>query len=302
METAPILEHESQTPPYILIVSTKYDPHVDFVVEKLTAKKIPFARFNTEDFPLDATLTINLTNKGAETTLQIPYNPQLNTTSVRSIWNRRPAPFTFPISFPPEVQAYAEQETRESLRGFWDIANCLWVNHPENNRRANLKITQLSIASQLGFNIPDTIVTNNPEEAVDFYNNHAGEVIVKALSRGIVDKGTSTLGQFTNIVTDQNLLHIHTIQYTPTLLQEYVKKDIEIRATVVGNEVFAAAIHSQEKETARIDWHRDALNLLHEPHILPPKTQQLCLDINHHFGLNFSAIDLIKRPDGEYVF
>lgn len=52
---------EAQT---VLIVSTKYDPHVDFLIPRLTERHIPFLRFNTEDFPLRSKLTIAFDENG----------------------------------------------------------------------------------------------------------------------------------------------------------------------------------------------------------------------------------------------
>ena len=35
----------------ILIITNKFDPHVDFVIEELNRRGMYFIRFNTEDFP-----------------------------------------------------------------------------------------------------------------------------------------------------------------------------------------------------------------------------------------------------------
>jgi glutathione synthase/RimK-type ligase-like ATP-grasp enzyme len=78
---------------------------------------------------------------------------------------------------------------------------------------------------------------------------------------------------------------------------------VEIRATIVGNRVFAAEIHSQNSPKTRDDWRRyDFDNTPHLPHQLPLDMEQKCVDLVRHLNLNFGAIDLILTPQGEYVF
>ena len=77
---------------------------------------------------------------------------------------------------------------------------------------------------------------------------------------------------------------------------------VELRITVVGKNVFAAEIHSQQKEATRHDWRRDALALEHRNHPLPDDIKLKCIQLAKTFGLEFGAIDMILTPDGRYVF
>ena len=89
----------------------------------------------------------------------------------------------------------------------------------------------------------------------------------------------------------------------PCVFQEYIPKDIEIRATVVGEQVFAAEIHSQTSQRTKHDWRRyDLENTLHKPHELPIEVRGACVGITRHYGLEFGAIDLILTPEKKYVF
>jgi glutathione synthase/RimK-type ligase-like ATP-grasp enzyme len=89
----------------------------------------------------------------------------------------------------------------------------------------------------------------------------------------------------------------------PVILQNYVEKRIELRITVVGERVFACAIHSQEGDAAtRVDWRNDIGALRHESFTLPPEIEEKCVALVRDLGLEFSAIDMIVTPDGEYVF
>lgn len=116
----------------VLIVSTKYDPHVDFLIPRLTERHIPFLRFNTEDFPLRSRLTVSFDENGRHReSLSLPNSPDTAGEDIISVWYRRPAAPEFPEEFALAVRIFAEEETRDAIRGFWELLDCLWVNHPD---------------------------------------------------------------------------------------------------------------------------------------------------------------------------
>lgn len=288
--------------PLILIISTKFDPHVDIIIHQLHKRQIPFVRFNTEDFPLKASLTILFEGVTHSEELNFPNNPQIKGSDITAIWYRRPAPFEFPSEFSPAAHIFAERETRAAIQGLWQLLDCLWVNHPERNRLAEIKLSQLETARKLGLEIPKTLVTNDPDQVRHFFNSHSGKIIIKSLGGGLVPDESESTAIYTNIFRPENLHHINRVSYTPVLLQEYVPKDIELRITVVEERVFAAEIHSQSDEKTLHDWRRNTLSLLHKEHILPEQIKQKCINLVGSFGLHFGAIDMVVTPDGRYVF
>lgn len=290
-------------PPNILIVSTKFDPHVDFIIPKLRERNIPFLRFNTEDFPLRSNLTILFEEPLQKTHLTTPRQGDIAGDEITAIWYRRPAPFEFPFEFSPAAHVFADKETRATITGFWQILNCLWVNHPEKNRLAELKINQLKVATEVGLQIPRTIITNNPEEAEKFFRGCDGNVIIKTLSGGMITEDTNSGAIFTNPIAEGGLLHLDSVKFTPTLFQEYVPKELELRITVVGKKAFAAEIHSQTRRDTLHDWRKgDTLSLPHKEHKLPKEIEEKCISLVKSFSLYFGAIDMILTPDGRYVF
>lgn len=295
-------KHEQPSPSTILIVSTKFDPHVDVLIRPLTERHIPFIRFNTEDFPLRSLLSISLEGLDLQTKLQVPNNPEAYISDIASVWYRRPAPFEFPSQFSPQAYVLAERETTAAIRGLWSLLNCKWVNHPEKNRVAENKLRQLQEAQRVGLEIPKTLLTNDSKSVEKFVNETQGNVIIKSLSGGLVPDDVDSQVIFTNVVSKENFQDIETVRYCPTLFQQYIPKSIEIRTTVVGNKAFSAEIHSQALETTKHDWRRDALRLKHREHQLPRKVESKCLTLVHSFGLHFGTIDLILTPDNHYIF
>lgn len=295
-------QQESTKSPLILIVSTKFDPHVDILVKSLTERHLPFVRFNTEDYPLRSSLAISFSGTKHTEKLKVPNNDLVQGDEVTSIWYRRPAAFELPSSFSPQARAFADRETAATIRGLWSLLDCTWVNHPDHNRIAEIKLNQLKKATQLGLEIPKTLVTNNPAEARRFVSKLGGNVVVKSLSGGFVPDDVAPISIFTNILEPEGIQNLGDVRLTPTIFQEYIPKSVEIRATVVGNKVFAAEIHSQANLNTLHDWRHETLNLPHKVHQLPEGIAQKCLALVKSFSLNFGAIDMILTPKDRYVF
>jgi glutathione synthase/RimK-type ligase-like ATP-grasp enzyme len=106
----------------------------------------------------------------------------------------------------------------------------------------------------------------------------------------------------TTLITDAELELLDSVRLVPCLFQEYVPKRLELRVTVIGDEVFAAEIHSQDHEQARVDWHGQYDGVSFRKATLPAEVADRCLALARGYGLNYSAIDLVLTPDGRYVF
>jgi glutathione synthase/RimK-type ligase-like ATP-grasp enzyme len=205
------------------------------------------------------------------------------------------------------VAKYAYEEANAYLKGLWYFLGhkTLWVNHPHANIAANYKLNQLGLANRMGFHLPNTIITNSPEDAQNFYDKY-GKIVVKPLASvppGIID----AMGQkvmTTHLLTENEAQLLHNVSISPCILQEYVEKEIELRVTIIGESLFAVALDSQNTEYGKIDWRisLQAEDLIHIPYDLPPDIESKCRELVRVFGLKFGAIDLILTPSGEYVF
>jgi glutathione synthase/RimK-type ligase-like ATP-grasp enzyme len=70
--------------------------------------------------------------------------------------------------------------------------------------------------------------------------------------------------------------------------------------TLVGREVFAAAVDSQVTAATRQDWRRERLPF--RAYELPTVVADKCVALMQALQLRFGAIDLIKSTDGQYYF
>jgi glutathione synthase/RimK-type ligase-like ATP-grasp enzyme len=283
----------------ILIITNRNDYTTDFVISRLMKYGVNFTRFNTEDFPFDATISLSKEGKRLELRKS---NRRIDLSEVHSVWYRRPNLPAFPSELDEDSRDFVSRESREFLMGLWRSLPCLWVNHPDKIRLSENKIEQLQRASQSGFLVPDTVVTNDPAVATDFYRSHNGRIIGKTLRQSYATLGSAQYVIYTNPILEEHLVFIDSVRFSPVIFQELVGKASDIRVTIVESEVFATEIHSQESDDTHIDWRRDTLQSKHTIYRLPEDVEDQCLKLVESYGLTFGAIDLIRTPGGQHVF
>jgi glutathione synthase/RimK-type ligase-like ATP-grasp enzyme len=146
-------------------------------------------------------------------------------------------------------------------------------------------------------------VTNDPEAFLAFYRRHDGQVISKLLGRSPVNSADSPVTRYTEMVEPWEIVESDAIKLSPVIFQRYVAKLLELRVTLIGERVFAAAIDSQAAHHSRIDWRRyDRRNATVSAYQLEPQVEDRCRELVRKLGLAFAAIDLIVDPDGQIVF
>jgi glutathione synthase/RimK-type ligase-like ATP-grasp enzyme len=216
---------------------------------------------------------------------------------VGAAWWRRPQmPSPSAALTRPDHRLFAANETHEALRGLWHAMNAFWVNDPGRDEVASRKLLQLRVAQEVGLEIPTTLVTNDVQEARAFLDRHGyREVICKAFS------ATEQQWRETRLIREQELAELDSVQYAPVIFQRYVPAEVDVRVTVVGSELFAAAIHSQESAYP-IDFRMDMGNTRIEAAELPGTVSDGLLELMRRLGLVYGAIDLRRTPDGRHVF
>ncbi len=290
----------------ILIVSSTEDATADYFQDKLTEQAIPFFRFNTDQTLAQFTHTITLSNRSTDV-LELTQNGQkFDLSQVSSVWYRRPLlPIIPTVVESPQARKFAEEETYYCLKCLWKIlADRNWVSHPWAISWAQTKLAQLIVAKDLGIRIPDTLVTNNPDEVRAFYERCHRRVIVKPFRSAYLEYGdNSTATIYTNKVRKRDLNHIDSVRFASTFFQEEIQKADEVRVTVFGDDVFAAATNSQIDRHRKTDWrHVSAVPSKWYSIELPPDIADKSVQIVKHFGLQFGALDFARTPTGEYVF
>ncbi|KVL88732.1 hypothetical protein WT02_14975 [Burkholderia stagnalis] len=170
------------------------------------------------------------------------------------------------------------------------------MNEPARDLVAQRKPYQLKVAQDVGLEIPDTLITNCPSAVREFTCRHgASNVIFKSFS------ATDNEWRETRILRDEELELVDNVRYTPVIFQRYIEADVDLRITVIGNQIFTAAIHSQQT-SYKFDFRMDIAHARIEPVALPKNIEDRVLELMRRLGLVYGAIDMRRTPDGRYVF
>jgi ATP-grasp ribosomal peptide maturase len=286
----------------VLVLTQQTDFHADMVIDELNRRKVNLIRFDTSDFPLRSTLIAQNRTGTWDGTLEFQ-NRLIHFDQIASIWYRRPTPFEFDPTLTPSGHQFASAEARMAIGGILRSIDCFWVNHPEKMVTADYKPLQLKLASSCGLEIPPSLITNDPDAVVRFFEDCKGEVIYKTLSGGMTLSETGNASSiYTSRVTVDDLREIQRVRHTACLFQGNVPKRVELRITIIGAQVFTAEIYSQHSEKTATDWRASYQDLSYGRHQLPAEIRDKCLAITQQLGLAYAAIDMILTPDDKYVF
>ncbi|HEY0476167.1 MAG TPA: hypothetical protein VGD37_01505 [Kofleriaceae bacterium] len=192
--------------------------------------------------------------------------------------------------------------------GLLDSLGVFQLDPRANQVRADNKPHQLRIAQCAGLDIPDTIVTNDPE-AVRGFARRCGPVVAKMLvqpaSTGPAVDGEASV-VFTTALSDPDLEQLDGLDLCPMIFQQQIENRLDVRVTMVGRRVFAAAIDREARGGDDPDWRRQSYaedrSLVWSSYELPGDVAERLVRLLDHFGLHYGAADLIVRPDGGHVF
>ncbi len=221
----------------------------------------------------------------------------------KSVWLRRPGLVKSKPMAEPWIERFAEHESTRALAGAFRLLPCFWVNDPEKQNEAMLKIYQLEIARKCGLIIPETIVTNDPTKALEFSKNHHGKIIYKLIdSRSGLCFPLYELPRSipTMPFRESDHEHLDQVDLCLHLFQERIEKVSDLRITIVGSSIFAAEIKSQS-EGKLLDWrtHPDLPIISFK---LAEKVKESCLLLMQRLGLSFAALDFCLDKNGNCIF
>ncbi|MGH7196821.1 MAG: hypothetical protein ACREGJ_03620 [Candidatus Saccharimonadales bacterium] len=227
---------------------------------------------------------------------------------VTGVWYRKPKIIrTEVLPVDDSLQDYC----RSALEHFShlmrvEFEDALWVSDFYAIERAKNKTLQLRIARKLGFNVPDTLMTSSPEDAQRFIQNHR-QCLVKSLATEFYKDSNKDYFFFAQKIKNKKELDYSGLQLAPAIFQTAIDANFDVRVTVVGNKVFAAAITGSAIDEAgsvvrdwRIGHFKGDMKI--EALALPKRVAALCVAHVKELGLSFGAIDLVVDKKGKFWF
>ncbi|NER82820.1 MAG: hypothetical protein F6K42_25350 [Leptolyngbya sp. SIO1D8] len=170
-------------------------------------------------FPMRMNLSMSYVSSGeTRYRLQLADGSQIPMEEVSAVWWHHFLPFAERFEFPKALQPihrrFAIREAETALRGLWLASNALWINDVQCEEAASHKPWQLALAHELGLTIPDTLITNSPEEARQYWSKYPGEIVYKAFH------STDTNSRLeTRLLKSEEEALAASIQLTPVIFQ-----------------------------------------------------------------------------------
>lgn len=276
-----------------LVISSTIDYSTDLICFELERRGKEYLRINRDRFS-QYEILYSLENNS----LQIIINNQLyriSEDSLESIYFRAPVFLRTGKSYTLKEQLYRSQWS-SFIRNLIVFEKVKWINHPVRIYQAENKLYQLKMAKKNEFDIPMTYVGNKVPDQIDL----DAPYIVKSLDTALFYDEGKEMFTYANILSGKELVNSE-IQYAPIIIQECLVNKTDIRATIIGNKIFAVSILKNGHKIIG-DWRRTPTeDLMYKEIKLPIYIQNKIKNLMNDLKLEFGGIDL-ALVDGKYYF
>ncbi|MCL5113401.1 MAG: hypothetical protein M1554_02895 [Patescibacteria group bacterium] len=231
---------------------------------------------------------------------KVVYNGAIHRSEhIRSAWYRHPYLLSLQISDKAK-ELCLEREIDLLQESIWlQVSDNSWLNHPLVMDRWRTKLAQLSLAKTLGFNIPRTVVANS-WQVID--QSLQDENIIIKMPRGLSYENNKSKILYTTKLNKSLRESLSNHNPFPGIYQEFLGKKREWRITVIGDDVFEAAIYTTED--AKDDWrkHQSTDKVKFKKESLQQSEVSKCVAYLGRLGLNYGAFDLVENFEGKVTF
>lgn len=276
---------------------------IDRVAEGIVRRGAMPLRFDTDQFPTAVRLGLRFDGDRLRQTI-VHKGQTIRGENIRSVWQRRLFHPVLPDNLDDTWRVACMRESQAVLKGFLDsLTHARWFDPLRNVIVAEDKIRQLATAARHGFSLPRTLVTNHPDEVRTFFEDLGGNVVTKLLTPISFAMEGRAGALHTSIVRREHLDKLDSLRFCPMVFQEHIAKAYELRIAYVGGRCFAGAIDASQSKTGQVDW-RNALpgECSFQKADIPDDLAARIDAFMKELGLGFGALDVIRTPQGEYVF
>lgn len=166
------------------------------------------------------------------------------------------------------------------------------------------KLHNLFIAGKVGLNIPKTFVSSSTAELREFSLKQS--TITKAICKGIgFSSDELSITSYTSRVNDMFFQEDPTSQHRfPSLFQEELIKEYELRIFYIKGEFYSSAIFSQNDDQTRVDFRNYNLRRPNRciPYKLPDEIQIKLQKLMEQLRMDTGSIDMVVTKDHDFVF
>lgn len=190
----------------------------------------------------------------------------------------------------PESAEFHHATCVQQALSIWlDLTTALVLNRPREMALNYSKPYQAAIIEGAGFAVPETLLTTDPQAVRDFRRRH-GSVIYKSVSsvRSIVSQ-----------LRPEDEARLECVSWCPTQFQQRIT-GVEVRAHVIGNEVFACEIVSKADDYRYASLSGDSLEI--RAYDISKECAERCCRVAAAMNFTIAGVDLRCQDDIWYCF
>lgn len=269
----------------ILILGSAEDAHAAWIEKALLKTGATVNYLDTRLFPSQLQLSWQPDSQVGSITL--PDGSQFSFTEIQSIFWRQLGAVSIPHLGDPHQQRIALNDSMSALRSLLQALPVRWINSWQAYEFHREKPLQLRAVKQLGATIPETLISNDPQQVTAFARSQLQTIFKPVYG-----------GAHTQFVTEDHLQPERlkaALRLSPIAIQEYIP-GTNIRSYAIADSVYSAEIRSPALDF-RADIEAELI-----PIELPEAVKQQCLAIAKTLKLAWTGIDWRLTPTGDYIF
>lgn len=297
----------------ILIATDKYDLSTNDVIDWLHFYKADYQRINFND---DGEVDLDLSFENDTWKFDFECsNRVIDLAKVDSYWYRKGGlkPIfpdkTMPVEFDNnEVKKKVYAHLKYEIKYLYDFAHKLLDKTPVrigSHEKVDVnKLDVLHLATSCGLSVPKTTVCSTKEKLISFVEKCEEGVITKAIWESLsVGDDRSGYWTYTNKL-DKNFMRKIPDTFFPSLFQEAIAKEFELRIFYLFEEFYPMAIFSQNDSQTEVDFRRynNEKPNRYIPYNLPADVKEKLIKLMRGLDLVSGSIDMIVDTKGEYYF
>jgi glutathione synthase/RimK-type ligase-like ATP-grasp enzyme len=249
------------------------------LINALNERGVDFLVLNPEALSDQIKIRWQLTWGGLQGQLMV-HDKIINIRTINSVYQRW---LNVEDIFGEDYSLVELEKARSVLRAMSDLFDVMPVRIVNRRRPMmsnNSKPYQSLLIHRAGFDIPETVITNNPEELAAFINLH----------KDIIYKSTGSTRSVVARYNDKDIDKVRNLTFLPTQFQRFIE-GFNLRVHVIGRRVFATKILSRATDYRYAS--RNGYSVDFIPFELNVELNKRCIRLARIFGLDFAGIDLM---------
>ena len=288
----------------ILLLSSEGDRSTDMVVQWLEYYDRPYVRINPLDFiensievyPSAEVFCIN--------------GEKFRFDDIRAVWYRRFGGYTYSGHYKHVEEVYGKdtaEQLRYELLNIMDYFVSLLPDSAEiigSTIKGNTnKLIELRMAERAGLNVPYTVVTSKRSVIENLLEQKRSLISKSLYNVSVISLDECNYTMFTSRI-DREILKSMPEEFFPSMIQEEIKKEFEVRVFYLLDRFYSMAIFSQSNPQTELDFRRYDT---HKPNRFVPfnlddETKNKISEFMKLMHLNTGSLDFISAWGSKLYF